>query len=105
MEFVLWEDQPVLDDPIAIIAFNGWGDAGNASTLAVDHLIDVLAGYRFARIDSDEFFDFQVRRPEVEIGDGGTRMIEWPDVSVHALSVPGSRRDIVVITGSEPTDA
>lgn len=71
--------------------------------MAVDHLIDLLAGYRFARIDSDEFYDFQVRRPLVEIGEGGARQIEWPDASLHALTVPGADRDIVVLTGDEPS--
>ncbi len=71
--------------------------------MAVDHLIDLLAGYRFAQVDSDEFFDFQVRRPQVEIGEGGARQIEWPDVSLHALTVPGADRDIVVLTGDEPS--
>jgi proteasome assembly chaperone (PAC2) family protein len=103
MDPVIWEERPVLRRPLAIIAFEGWGDAGGASSLAVDHLIDVLAGFRFARIDPDEFFDFQVRRPVVEIDEGGTRDIEWPEISLHALSVPGADRDLVVVTGDEPS--
>lgn len=103
MDFVIWEERPVLRDPVAFVAFGGWGDAGGSSTMAVDHLIDLLAGYRFAQVDSDEFFDFQVRRPQVEIGEGGVRQIEWPDVSLHALTVPGADRDIVVLTGDEPS--
>src|SRR5690606_15889725 len=89
--------------PVALVAFEGWGDAGAASSLAVDHLIDMLAGFRFARIDPDDFFDFQVRRPEVEITDDGARNVEWPDVSFYALSVPGSERDVVVVRGDEPS--
>jgi proteasome assembly chaperone (PAC2) family protein len=103
MEYVIWEERPVLRDPVALVAFSGWGDAGASSTLAVDHLIDVLAGYRFARMDSDEFYDFQVRRPQVEIAEDDRRRIEWPDVSVHALTVPEADRDIVVLTGDEPS--
>jgi proteasome assembly chaperone (PAC2) family protein len=103
MEYVIWEERPVLRDPVALVAFSGWGDAGASSTLAVDHLIDVLAGYRFARIDADEFYDFQVRRPQIELGEGGRREIEWPDVSVHALTVPGADRDVVIVTGDEPS--
>lgn len=103
MEYVIWEERPALRDPVALVAFSGWGDAGASSSLAVDHLIDVLAGFRFARIDSDEFYDFQVRRPQVEIVEGDRRQIEWPDVSAHALTVPGADRDIVVLTGDEPS--
>jgi proteasome assembly chaperone (PAC2) family protein len=103
MESVIWEERPVLRNPVALVAFEGWGDAGGASSMAVDHLVDLLAGFRFARIDADEFFDFQVRRPNVEIGEGGAREIEWPDISMYALSVPGADRDIVVLTGDEPS--
>lgn len=103
MEYVIWEERPVLRDPVALVAFSGWGDAGAASTLAVDHLIDVLAGYRFARLDADEFYDFQVRRPQVEVGEDRRRQIDWPDVSLHALTVPGADRDIVILTGDEPS--
>lgn len=103
MDSVIWEERPVLRNPVALVAFEGWGDAGGASSMAVDHLVDLLAGFRFARIDADEFFDFQVRRPNVEIGDGGAREIEWPDLSLYALTVPGADRDIVVLTGDEPS--
>jgi proteasome assembly chaperone (PAC2) family protein len=103
MESVIWEERPVLRNPVALVAFEGWGDAGGASSMAVDHLVDLLAGFRFARIDADEYFDFQVRRPNVEIGEGGVREIEWPDISMYALTVPGADRDIVVLTGDEPS--
>jgi proteasome assembly chaperone (PAC2) family protein len=103
MDSVIWEERPVLRNPVALVAFEGWGDAGGASSMAVDHLVDVLAGFRFARIDADEFFDFQVRRPHVEIGEGGTREIDWPDISLYALTVPGADRDIIVLTGDEPS--
>jgi proteasome assembly chaperone (PAC2) family protein len=103
MESVIWDEHPVLRDPVAIIAFEGWGDAGNASSTAVDYLVELLAGFRFARIEPDEFYDFQVRRPNVEIDEGGTRRIDWPEVSFHALTVAGADRDLVVVTGDEPS--
>jgi proteasome assembly chaperone (PAC2) family protein len=103
MDQVIWEERPALRRPVAVIAFEGWGDAGSASSIAVDHLIETLAGFRFARIDPDEYYDFQVRRPTVEIDDGGTRQIEWPDLVFHALSPPGADRDVVVLTGDEPS--
>jgi proteasome assembly chaperone (PAC2) family protein len=71
--------------------------------MAVDHLVDMLAGFRFARVDPDDFFDFQVRRPDVTIDETGLRRIEWPDVSFHALSIPGADRDLVIVRGDEPS--
>lgn len=103
MEPVIWEERPTLADPVAFVAFEGWGDAGGASSLAADHLVDTLAGYRFARIDPDDFFDFQVRRPDVAIAEDGVRRVEWPEVSFYALSPPGADRDLVVVRGDEPS--
>lgn len=97
-----WEEHPVLSDPIALIAFQGWGDAGSASSMTTEYIVDELAGSRFATIDPDEFFDFQVRRPVIELDERGTRRIDWPEVSFHALSTPTQSRDLVVVTGDEP---
>ena len=102
MEHVVWEERPELNDPVAIVAFRGWGDAGSSSSLTVDYLIDELAGFRTAWIDPDDFFDFQVRRPNVEIDERGTRRIEWPEISIHVLTAPGFARDLVVFSGDEP---
>ena len=75
MDRVIWEQHPVLRDPAAVIAFEGWGDAGESSSAAARHLIETVDAERIATIDSDEFFDFQVRRPVVLLDDDGSREI------------------------------
>lgn len=100
MDDLVWEEQPVLLDPAAIIAFEGWGDAGGSASGVAETLMDQLAGYRFAHIDAERFFDFQVVRPIVELDEQGMREIEWPDTEFHALAT--TERDIVLITGVEP---
>lgn len=100
MQDLYWEERPVLLDPVAVIAFEGWGDAGAAASGAADVLLDQLAGFRFACIDSERFFDFQATRPMVEIDETGARSIEWPDTEFHAMSTVD--RDLVVVTGLEP---
>jgi len=52
-------------DAVVIAAFEGWNDAANASTAALDHLIDVFDAEFVGEIDPDEFYDFQVNRPMV----------------------------------------
>lgn len=100
MEDLVWEERPVLLHPAAVIAFEGWGDAGAAASGAVDALLDQLAGFRFATIDCERFFDFQVARPLIEVDETGTRSIDWPDTEFHALSA--ADRDLVIVTGIEP---
>ena len=54
-----------------------------------------------ATIDPEEFFDFTVRRPEVRIGEGAVREIEWPRFELrYANAGPG--HDLVLGIGPEP---
>jgi proteasome assembly chaperone (PAC2) family protein len=83
-----------------VLAFSGWGDAGRASTGAAEHLIAALEGEAFARIDADDFYDFQTRRPEVVLIDGGIRSLNWPRNEFHSLH--HRQTDLVVLLGEEP---
>ena len=102
MSRVVWEERPLLRRPAVVLAFEGWGDAGESSSNAAQHLIDsgsaVLLGY----IDPDDYYDFQVRRPNVIVDEFGTREIRWPEIEIWGVSLPHDDRDMVVITGGEP---
>jgi predicted ATP-grasp superfamily ATP-dependent carboligase len=100
MSYLEWVRHPELRNPVAVLAFAGWGDAGDASTDAARHLIASLEGDAFARIDPDEFYEFQTRRPEVEMTEAGVRTIHWPRNEFHALHHPDG--DLVVVLGEEP---
>jgi predicted ATP-grasp superfamily ATP-dependent carboligase len=99
---VCWEQHPELRRPVLIAAFGGWNDAGDAATLAVRYLAEVWSARRFATIDSEEFYDFTMTRPEVRLVDGITRQIEWPTNELAAAAIPGSSRDAVLLRGVEP---
>ncbi len=92
---------PTLDEPILILAFDGWNDAGDAATSAVHFLRDALPMAPLAEIDPEIYYDFTVRRPTVQLGEGQVRRIEWPSYRFHYASVAG-RCDIVVGIGGEP---
>jgi predicted ATP-grasp superfamily ATP-dependent carboligase len=94
---------PVLRDPVAIAAFEGWNDAADASTAAVEHLEQVWGAQQVAAIDPEEFYDFQVNRPAVTLVDGETRRIEWPTTRFAVASPPGTERDVLLIRGIEPS--
>ncbi|MEX1043119.1 MAG: PAC2 family protein [Acidimicrobiia bacterium] len=102
MNRAIWEQHPVLRDPAAIVAFEGWGDAGESSSAVARHLIESTDSERIASIDADEFFDFQVRRPVILLDEDGTREIAWPETEIWHVTVPWSARDLVVVTGPEP---
>jgi proteasome assembly chaperone (PAC2) family protein len=88
--------------PLLIAAFEGWNDAGDAATDAVEHLVDVWEGEEVAAIDPDEFYDFQVNRPMVSLEDGLTRKITWPTSRFYAVRMPSGERDLVLVRGVEP---
>lgn len=95
-----WIDRPVLSDPVALLAFAGWGDAGESASQAAITFLEELDSELVAIIDPDDHFDFQVRRPVVEIDSSGTRSILWPENELHV--VRGGERDLVVVLGEEP---
>lgn len=93
--------EPQLEDPILVAAFRGWNDAGDAASFAAGHLARVWRAKQIATIDPEEFYDFQAVRPHVELEDGITRKITWPQNVFSAAKMPG-RRDIIVLVGQEP---
>lgn len=95
-----WIERPVLNDPVALIAFEGWGDAGESASLAVEQFLEVFDSELIATFDPDEHYDFQMRRPMVFFGDGGARRIEWPENNIFVIRRP--ERDLVVLLGEEP---
>jgi predicted ATP-grasp superfamily ATP-dependent carboligase len=99
---VHWERRPDLRRPLLVVAFEGWNDAGDASSLALGYLAEAWRAKRFARIDCEEFYDFTVTRPQVRNTDTGQRHIEWPDIELLEARVPGSDHDLVLLRGVEP---
>ena len=67
---------PELTDPIAIGAFEGWNDAGDAASTAIEHLQLTWDATPLVDLDPDDYYDFQVTRPTVRMVDGITRRVE-----------------------------
>ncbi|HEU4897666.1 MAG TPA: PAC2 family protein [Actinomycetota bacterium] len=93
--------RPRLRGPLMLAAFDGWNDAGEAATTALDAISEGLAAETFATIDPDEFYDFQATRPTVRMVQGHRR-IEWPSVELRAARLPAADHDVIVVRGHEP---
>src|SRR5947209_3629217 len=96
------ESVPELVDPVLIAAFEGWNDAGEAATGALEHLEQVWGATPITSIDPDDYYDFQVNRPMVSVEDDDERTITWPTSRFSWARVPGARRDVVLLRGIEP---
>lgn len=104
MDALRWEAHPVLHRPLLLVAFEGWNDAGDAASLAVQYLAQAWDATLFARIDPEEFYDFTDTRPQVRLVDGETRSLEWPDVELLSATIPAgpAGRDVILVRGVEP---
>jgi len=104
MQPLIWDRRPDgLRAPAMVCAFQGWNDAGDAASSAVSFLASALDARRFARIDSEEFYDFQANRPCVQFNEQKTREIVWPTVEVFEAAAPRAPRDLVLVQGVEPS--
>ena len=104
MDVIRRFSKPVLRRPKAVISFEGWNDAGEAASGAAEYLLASSQSTEpFAVIDPEEFYDFQVRRPQVAIDGGGTRSLTWPMTRFYALDMASGDGDLVVVLGEEPS--
>ncbi|TMM19526.1 MAG: PAC2 family protein [Actinobacteria bacterium] len=104
MQPLIWDRRPDgLRAPALVCAFQGWNDAGDAASSAVAFLASSLQASRFARVESEEFFDFQSNRPCIRFTDAGKREISWPGVEVYEARAPKAPRDLVLVQGIEPS--
>jgi hypothetical protein len=91
-------DRLEVSNPVLLIAISGWVDAGMVATKVGELL--TLEGRVVAEFNSDDIYDYQMSRPTVEFVDGSAAVVNWPALSVTALSADGV--DLLVVTGQEP---
>jgi proteasome assembly chaperone (PAC2) family protein len=95
--------RPDLRSPRALVAWEGWNDACDAASGAASFLLGQQDDTEpFAAIEPEEFYDFQVRRPQVQTTDGGTRRITWPVTQAFGLRISDAPNDAIVVLGEEP---
>jgi predicted ATP-grasp superfamily ATP-dependent carboligase len=104
MQPLIWESRPDgLRAPALVCAFSGWNDAGDAASAALTFIGESLGAERFARIDPEEFYDFQATRPHIRFTEDRRREITWPGIEIFAARVPRAPRDLILVQGPEPS--
>lgn len=93
---------PELHNTIIVAAFEGWNDAANAASDALEHLDTIWEAKPIIDIDDEAYYDYQVNRPVIRHIDGVTRELTWPAMHISHCRPPGSTRDIVLMHGVEP---
>ncbi len=78
---------------VLIAAFEGWSDAGSATTTALQHLGELLGAEPIHAIGADGFVDFQVHRPKISFDESGERVIDWPETRLYGTVHRPGRED------------
>jgi len=94
---------PQLRSPIMILAFSGWNDAGEAASAAVEHLASIWPVQTIGEFDTEEFYDYQNNRPIVSVDESFNRSLTWPTTTVRGVSLPNYDRDLILVSGVEPS--
>jgi predicted ATP-grasp superfamily ATP-dependent carboligase len=91
-----------LRDPVVVAAFEGWNDAAEAATGAIDHLIEAWDAELVGAVDPEDYYDFQVNRPMIGFDEDGVRRLTWPTTRVYVASPDELDHDVVLVRGIEP---
>ena len=96
---------PPLRNPVALIAFTGWNDAGEGATGILSHLLGIWSEDTtlIGEVDPEDYYDFQVNRPHVFVDASKIRRLTWPTTQVWGISTPSLPFDFVIINGAEPS--
>jgi proteasome assembly chaperone (PAC2) family protein len=85
-----------------VCAFRGWNDAAAAASTALAAIASSLESELIAKVDPEDYFDFQSTRPTISMEEGVTRRIDWPENNLVAARVPTADRDLILLDGTEP---
>lgn len=97
-------DRPMLDAPVALMVLEGWIDAGQAATTAIQTLLSELDTYPIATYDADQLLDHRARRPVMHLVDGVNTGLSWPGLELRGgTDLDGN--DVLLLVGAEPDHA
>jgi proteasome assembly chaperone (PAC2) family protein len=94
-------EEPGLREPLLVLGFRGWADAGRISSGCVGYLIKKLGARRFGEMVPDDFYILQSSRPLGWIEEGIIRKVEWPSTELfYYKNAEGG--DLIFLLADEP---
>ncbi|NNN01901.1 MAG: PAC2 family protein [Acidimicrobiaceae bacterium] len=98
---IIFLADPDLNEPVLIIALEGWIDAGLGASNAIGALLDTIETEVLATFDTEYFIDQRARRPLARIVDGVTTELTWPEIQLR-YGRDGDGADMIFLIGPEP---
>jgi len=90
-----------LDRPVAVLALDGWIDAGGGAQQAREALLAALDTTTVATFDTDQLLDFRARRPSMRLDEGVLTGLTWPSIELRAAT-DFDGNDLLLLVGAEP---
>ena len=100
-DLLRWQVRPRLRDPLLVLSFEGWNDAGESATTAARYLAEQIGAAPLADIEPEPFFDFTVQRPSIRVEDGVVTSFEWPLSRFH-YAAADEAHELVIGVAIEP---
>jgi proteasome assembly chaperone (PAC2) family protein len=101
MAEIVYLEKPNLNTPILVMGFEGWPNAAEVSSGALQYLVERLEAKKFASIPIEEFHELSVSRPVAVIKEG--RLVEVKFPGNHFYYSKGlASRDFILFQGVEP---
>jgi proteasome assembly chaperone (PAC2) family protein len=101
VEEIIYLEKPNLKKPYLIIGFEGWPNAGEVSSFALQQLIDGLEAKKFASIPTENFYQISSLRPVAVIKEGRLIELKIPGNHFYYVKNPLSP-DLILFHGTEP---
>jgi proteasome assembly chaperone (PAC2) family protein len=95
------ERQQPLQQPVLIVALEGWVDAGLGAGAAVTALLGDAQSETLVTFDSGHFLDQRARRPIARIVNGITTELTWPHTEIRSTT-DRAGADVLFLIGPEP---
>jgi proteasome assembly chaperone (PAC2) family protein len=94
-------DAPQLDEPVLLVALDGFVDAGSAAKLAVDTLLEGQEPQPVVRFDVDQLVDYRSRRPPLRFETDHWAAYTQPELDVVAMHDTAGT-PYLLLAGPEP---
>jgi proteasome assembly chaperone (PAC2) family protein len=101
MEEIIYLEKPILNKPYFIIGFEGWPNAAEVSSFALQHLIESLKAKKFASIPIEDFYQISSLRPMAIIKEGKLLELKVSGNHFYYVRNPASN-DLILFHGIEP---
>ncbi len=101
MEEIIYLEKPNLYKPYLIVGFEGWPNAAEVSSFAIQHLVENLEAKKFASIPIEGFCQMSSLRPVATIKEGRLLELKFSGNHFYYSKNPLSN-DLILFHGIEP---